>query len=494
MNKTPNYELPLLTSSDDSTYFLNTITDLMWDNQDSAMYRIDTAIQGVQASVSDHTSDVENPHEVNKEQVGLGNVPNVLTNDQTPTFVQSTELSNIISGEKISVLFGKIMKWFSSFGSAAWMAASAFAEAAHTHYKSDIIDFPSSIKPILHKSTHSTGGSDELTPNDIGALAVSGGSLTGPLTLETEPTENMHAANKEYVDAAMSKVNGSSLLRDLHIMLNLSLGTSNIDGWADLCIDTNQINMNITGSNVTVSNGILAANQILISQTNYSRSDQFGYTTGSDLQKVGQSFTAVSSDIGSITVKMQKVYYVTDPLIMKIYSTSSGKPYTLIGTSTNVVSVTADSLTDYTFYFSNINLTVGSLYAFTIERTGGSSYYYKIGRTNSEGGFDGKRLNYYNGAWHTSDMDLYFILSKTSTDVVWKPKTATEPFTHAAICADAVPGTGSIDYYLSDDGNTWTKITAPDISQPVNFNSTSIYLKTVIAGNAALNGIAWGGY
>lgn len=56
----------------------------------------------------EHVSNFSNPHSVNAEQVGLGNVPNVATNDQTPTYSVATTLSTLISGEKLSVAFGKI--------------------------------------------------------------------------------------------------------------------------------------------------------------------------------------------------------------------------------------------------------------------------------------------------------------------------------------------------------------------------------------------------
>ena len=57
-----------------------------------------------------HLIDFANPHKVNKEQVGLGNVLNVSTNDQTPTYEEVAELENITSGETLSTAFGKIKK------------------------------------------------------------------------------------------------------------------------------------------------------------------------------------------------------------------------------------------------------------------------------------------------------------------------------------------------------------------------------------------------
>jgi hypothetical protein len=65
-------------------------------------------------NLDSHKTNKSNPHGVTKSQVGLGNVPNVATNDQTPTFTQASTLENVASGEKMSVLFGKIMKAISS--------------------------------------------------------------------------------------------------------------------------------------------------------------------------------------------------------------------------------------------------------------------------------------------------------------------------------------------------------------------------------------------
>lgn len=60
-----------------------------------------------------------------KSEVGLGNVPNVSTNNQTPTFTEATERANIVSGEKLSVIFGKVMKWFSDLNTVAFTGSYA---------------------------------------------------------------------------------------------------------------------------------------------------------------------------------------------------------------------------------------------------------------------------------------------------------------------------------------------------------------------------------
>ena len=57
-----------------------------------------------------HIENKSNPHAITKAQVGLGNVPNVVTNDQTPTYSESASVSNLTSGEKLSAALGKIAK------------------------------------------------------------------------------------------------------------------------------------------------------------------------------------------------------------------------------------------------------------------------------------------------------------------------------------------------------------------------------------------------
>ena len=80
-----------------------------------------TAYRGDRGKTAyDHSQTTGNPHGTTKSDVGLGNVPNVSTNDQTPTFTKASTRKNIASGEKLSVIFGKIQKFFNDLKSVAY--------------------------------------------------------------------------------------------------------------------------------------------------------------------------------------------------------------------------------------------------------------------------------------------------------------------------------------------------------------------------------------
>lgn len=69
-----------------------------------------TPIPEVKALLDSHVGAKNNPHGVTASQVGLGNVPNVSTNNQTPTYTLASTLANLTSGETLSVSMGKIAK------------------------------------------------------------------------------------------------------------------------------------------------------------------------------------------------------------------------------------------------------------------------------------------------------------------------------------------------------------------------------------------------
>ena len=107
MKTTENYGLKKPEEND--FYNVNDANDNM-DVIDAKLKEFEDCAKGT----TTHPSDTNNPHKVTAAQVGLGNVPNVSTNNQTPTYTVTSANAELKSGEKLSVAFGKIAKAVSS--------------------------------------------------------------------------------------------------------------------------------------------------------------------------------------------------------------------------------------------------------------------------------------------------------------------------------------------------------------------------------------------
>ena len=116
------------------------------------------------ADLEAHVKNIGNPHKVTKEQVGLGNVPNVSTDDQTPTYTKASALVEMKSGEKISIAFGKIAKSVSS------LIAHIGTAGKNVHKET-----PLSIGAAAASHKHST---NDLTGGVLG-VARGGTGVTG---------------------------------------------------------------------------------------------------------------------------------------------------------------------------------------------------------------------------------------------------------------------------------------------------------------------------
>lgn len=116
---------------------------------------------------SDETINIQ----VTKSTVGLGNVPNVSTNDQTPTFTEASTRANIASGEKLSVIMGKIKRFFTDLKTVAFTGAYSDLTGLPT--------IPAAVRVKGNAESDYRTGDVNLTPANVGALALSGGTLTG---------------------------------------------------------------------------------------------------------------------------------------------------------------------------------------------------------------------------------------------------------------------------------------------------------------------------
>lgn len=175
--------------------------------------------------LSDHAGNTNNPHNVTKDQVGLGNVPNVTTNNQTPTYQSGTALEELKSGETMSVAMKKIAYAVKTLiahlksivpialgGTGASTAEAArnnlgCAEKDHDHLYAGAEKAGGSAKSaekletsrtirVKLSSTTATGfdGTANITPGVTGTLGIGNGG-TGATT-GNGALKNMFAAGK----------------------------------------------------------------------------------------------------------------------------------------------------------------------------------------------------------------------------------------------------------------------------------------------------------
>lgn len=139
---------------------------------------VDKTSYVTEEELDEHKTDTSNPHGVTKVQVGLGNVPNVSTNDQTPTYTIPAANAELESGEKLATALGKVARAVASLivhianksnphsvtktqvglgnvdntsdenkpiSSATQTALNGKSDKAHKHKISDISDMPTAL-------------------------------------------------------------------------------------------------------------------------------------------------------------------------------------------------------------------------------------------------------------------------------------------------------------------------------------------------------------
>ena len=150
---------------------------------------IEGDVYATKQEFDEHVENHNNPHQVSKEDIGLGNVPNVTTNGQTPTFTRAGTLANLASGETMATAFGKIAKavydliaHLSNKNNPHEVTAAQVGAAAsgHTHSAADI---NSGTMAVARGGTGSSTlyGSD-LAKVRTATLTAAGWSAAAPYT------------------------------------------------------------------------------------------------------------------------------------------------------------------------------------------------------------------------------------------------------------------------------------------------------------------------
>lgn len=105
-----------------------------------------------------------------KSDIGLSNVPNVSTNNQVPTFSQASSRINIASGETLTVILGKIMRYFADLKGVAF-------SGSYNDLSNRPSLFSGSYNDLSNKPSLFSGNYNDLT-NKPAIPSVGNGTLT----------------------------------------------------------------------------------------------------------------------------------------------------------------------------------------------------------------------------------------------------------------------------------------------------------------------------
>ena len=126
-----------------------------------------------------------NPHALSKQDIGLGNVPNVTTDNQTPTVTEASSLTNLAENDTLKTIVGKVKKAIGSL-----IAHLNNTSNPHTVTKSqvglgDVVNTGDSATPVSGGTTKfTTGGAyTELAKKVNTTVKVNGHALSGDVTV-----------------------------------------------------------------------------------------------------------------------------------------------------------------------------------------------------------------------------------------------------------------------------------------------------------------------
>ena len=187
------------------------------------------------------------------------------------------------------------------------------ANATHSHLISDITNVTVSTTEINYLD----GTTSNVQAQIDGKLSLAGGTMTGKITLDGDPTQANHAANKAYVD---------SLAEGLHIHASvIAATTANINLATDL--ENGDV---LDGVTLATGNRVLVKNQTTQSQNGIyivqasgaalraSDFDSPAEVDGGDFVFVNQG--TVNGDTGWVQVSDSIVTIGTDPIIFTQFS------------------------------------------------------------------------------------------------------------------------------------------------------------------------------
>ena len=205
-----------------------------------------------------HAASKANPHAVTKTQVGLGNVPNVATNDQTPTYTEAAALSRLVSGETLALAFGKLAKAVRSLmehlaDTENPHTVTAHQAGAYTQQETDTKDaaVKSALESALAAHTGNTSNPHKTTKAQVGL-----GSCDNTADVD-KPVSTAQAAAIAAVQNALNSHKADKA--NPHAVTKTQVGLSNVTNDAQV----KRSEMGKAGGVATLdSNGQVPASQL----------------------------------------------------------------------------------------------------------------------------------------------------------------------------------------------------------------------------------------
>ena len=237
-----------------------------------------------QASLTTHTGNKANPHGVTKEQIDLGNVPNVTTNNQTPTYTVASANAELKSGETLSTAFGKIAKAISSLISHLGSKSNPHSVTKSQVGLGNVDNTADANKSVKHATTSDTA-STAATLTGLTATVAELNKLDGVTATAAElnytdgVTSNIQTqldGKQTTISGAATTITGSNLTASRALISNSSgkVAVSDITstelGYLDGVTSAIQTQLNgkqatITGGATTIAGSNLTANRALVS-------------------------------------------------------------------------------------------------------------------------------------------------------------------------------------------------------------------------------------
>lgn len=192
---------------------------------------VDTKVDGVKGNAegSYRTGNVN----ITPANIGLGNVPNVSTNNQTPTYTEASALAKLVSGEKLSSAFGKISKAVSDLIShigdtikhitsaerTNWTAAYTHSQSPHAPSNAEVNQ--NAFSNIIAGSTTISADSktDTVTFAAGSNITLTPDAANDKITISSKDT-NTHYTSKNVVGSSTATSNTTAALTNGNVYLN----------------------------------------------------------------------------------------------------------------------------------------------------------------------------------------------------------------------------------------------------------------------------------